>query len=336
MQHPSRIDSAAYPKIELHVHVEQAVDAATLLAIARRNDVALPASTVEGLAELMRFRDLASFIEVARSTMGAFCTARDFADAVAEYARRAHEQGAVYLEVSLSPGVHARRGVAVEEALSGACEGAERAGSEHGIEVRITPDISRDMDLDGAWEIERQAARHRDQGVIGIGIAGPEVGHPSPRFAPVFAAARADGLASLPHAGEAEGAAAVWETLEALDPIRLRHGVRAAEDPALLRELADRGIVCDVCLYSNLRLGLVDSIAEHPLPQLLAAGVPCTVNTDDPTFFDCDLTAEHAAALSLGATPRSLFEAGLHGARCDAETRERLAAMLGEFDEAIA
>lgn len=326
----------SYPKIELHVHVEQAVDAATLLAIARRNDVALPASTVEGLAELMRFRDLASFIEVARSTMRAFCTARDFADAVAEYARRAHEQGAVYLEVSLSPGVHARRGVAVEEALSGACEGAERARSEHGIEVRITPDISRDMDLEGAHEIERQAARHRDQGVVGIGIAGPEVGHPSGRFGPVFAAARADGLASLPHAGEVEGAAAVWETLDALDPVRLRHGVGAAEDPALLRELADRGIVCDVCLYSNLRLGLVDSIADHPLPQLLAAGVPCTVNTDDPTFFDCDLTAEHAAALSLGATPRSLFEAGLRGACCDDETRERLAAMLSALDEAIA
>jgi aminodeoxyfutalosine deaminase len=310
------------------------VDAATLLALGRRNDVALPASTEDGLAELMRFRDLASFIEVARSTMRAFRTARDFADAVAEYARRAHEQGVVYLEVSLSPGVHARRGVAVDQVLSGACEGAERARAEHGIEVRITPDISRDMDLDLAWQIEREAARHRDQGVVGIGIAGPEVGHPSGRFRAVFAAARSDGLASLPHAGEAEGATAVWETLEALDPVRLRHGVRAAEDPALLRELADRNIVCDVCLYSNLRLGLVDSIAAHPLPRLLAAGVPCTVNTDDPTFFDCDLTAEHAAALELGATPRSLFEAGLRGACCDDETRERLTATLGsEFAE---
>lgn len=143
--------SATYPKIELHVHVEQAVEARTLLEMGRRNDVALPASTVEGLAELMRFRDLASFIEMAGSTMRAFCTARDFADAVAEYARRAYEQGVVYLEVSVSPGVHARRGVAVDQVLSGACEGrragpavrARSGGSRPATTPRSTPSAPR-------------------------------------------------------------------------------------------------------------------------------------------------------------------------------------------------
>jgi aminodeoxyfutalosine deaminase len=105
--------------------------------------------------------------------------------------------------------------------------------------------------------------------------------------------------------------------------------VRAVEDPGLLRELADRQIVLDVCVLSNVCLSVVPSVAQHQLPQLLAAGVPCTVNTDDPTFFSCDLEAEHAAARSLGADPRALFEAGIAGALCDEGTKDALRAVAG-------
>lgn len=324
-------EQADYPKIELHVHVEQAVGAATLFEFAHRNDVALPAADEEELAALMRFRDLASFVAMARSTMRVFCTAQDFSDAVREYARSAAGQGVVYLEVSFTPGVHASRGVPLEEVFAGACDGARQASEELGIEVRLTPDIPRDMDLEMAAETERLAARYRDRGVVGIGIAGSEVGNPPGRFRDVFAAARDHGLASLPHAGEVAGTGMVGETLEALEPARLRHGVGAVEDPGLLREIADRGIVCDVCLYSNLRLALVDSLADHPLPAMLAAGVACTVNTDDPTFFDCDVSAEHAAARSLGVAPRTLFEAGVKGAQCDEAVAEKLAATLASY-----
>jgi aminodeoxyfutalosine deaminase len=322
-----------YPKIELHVHLEQAVGAATLLAMARRNDVALPAASEAELGALMRFRDLRSFVEVARATMRAFATERDFREAVVEYATTAHAQGVVYLELNFSPPVHARRGVAWEAIFAGVRDGARQAREELGIEVRLTPDISRDFDLDSAWELERHAARHREDGVVGIGVAGPEAGHPAARFAEVFEAARADGLASLPHAGEAAGAESVAEALATLEPRRIRHGVRAVEDPGVLAELAARGIVCDVCLYSNLRLGVVDRLEDHPLPRLIAAGVPCTVNTDDPTFFDCDITAEHEAAVSLGVGPRALFAAGVRGAAADPPTMARLAAMLEDFPD---
>src|SRR5690606_11338069 len=142
------------------------------------------------------------------------------------------------------------------------------------------------------------------------GLGGDEVGFPPEPYEPAFAIAREGGVASVPHAGETAGPASIRGALDALGANRIRHGVRAVEDDALLAELAERGIVCDVCVVSNVKLGVAPSLEEHPLPRLLAAGVRCTVNTDDPTFFGVDLPAEHEAALALGADPRELFEAG--------------------------
>src|SRR5262249_49362701 len=161
---------------------------------------------------------------------------------------------------------------------------------------------------------------------------GLEARYPPEQYAEAFAIARAGGVASVPHAGEVAGPASIRGALDALEADRIRHGVRAVEDPALLRELADRRIVLDVSVLSNVCLSVVPSVAEHQLPALLAAGVPCTVNTDDPTFFSYDLEAEHAAARSLGADPRALFEAGIAGALCDEVTKQRLRAIGDAYD----
>jgi aminodeoxyfutalosine deaminase len=112
--------------------------------------------------------------------------------------------------------------------------------------------------------------------------------------------------------------------LESLGADRLRHGIRAAEDPGLLAEIADRRVVLDVCPISNLRTRVVSSLAEHPLPQLVAAGARCSISTDDPAMFGTDLGLDYDAATSLGLDPREIYEAGLEGALCEAETKERL------------
>jgi aminodeoxyfutalosine deaminase len=151
-------------------------------------------------------------------------------------------------------------------------------------------------------------------------------------YEPAFRLAKSLGLGSVPHAGEVAGAASVRGALEALGADRLRHGIRAEEDPGLVRELADRGTVLDICPLSNLRTGAVASLAEHPLPRLAAAGVRCSVSTDDPAMFDTDLTRDYEAATSLGLDPRSFFEAGLAGALCDDATRARLRAIGESFD----
>jgi aminodeoxyfutalosine deaminase len=148
----------------------------------------------------------------------------------------------------------------------------------------------------------------------------------------VFALAKSLGLGSVPHAGEVAGAASVRGALEALGADRLRHGIRAEEDPGLVRELADRGTVLDVCPLSNLRTGAVPSLAEHPLPRLVAAGVLCSISTDDPAMFDTDLSRDYEAAVSFGLEPRSFYEAGVAGALCDEATRTRLRTVGEAFD----
>jgi aminodeoxyfutalosine deaminase len=128
----------------------------------------------------------------------------------------------------------------------------------------------------------------------------------------------------VPHAGEAAGAPSVRGALDELHADRIRHGIRAIEDRGLVAELAGRGTVLDVCPLSNLRTGVVRSLEEHPLPQLVAAGVQCSISTDDPAMFDTDLTRDYEAAAALGLSPRAAYDAGLAGALCDEATREHL------------
>jgi aminodeoxyfutalosine deaminase len=316
-----------FPKIELHVHLEGTVRAHTLKEIAQRNEYALP----DDLEALYAFRDFRHFIEVWILTTNALQTAEDFRQMVVDYAGEAASHGAVYLEGIFSPAERVRRGVAWQAAYEGVCDGAQEARELHGVEVRLTPDIPRGFTQEEAHATVEWAARYRDRGVVGVGLGGLEAEYPPEPYAEVFALARSLGLGSVPHAGEVAGAASVRGALEALGADRLRHGIRAVEDAGLVHELAGRGTVLDVCPLSNLRTGAVASLDEHPLPQLVAAGVRCSISTDDPAMFDTDLSRDYEAAESLGLSPRAAYEAGVAGALCDEETRARLRAVGDDY-----
>jgi aminodeoxyfutalosine deaminase len=320
--------TADYPKIELHVHLEGTVRAPTLREIGKRNDYALP----DDLESLYAFRDFRHFIEVWILTTNALRTAEDFRQIVTDYALEAASHGAVYLEGIFSPAERVRRGCSWQEIFDGVCDGADEARESTGVEVRLTPDIPRGFTMEEARATVEWAARYRDRGVVGVGLGGLEAEYPPEPYAEVFALARSLGLGSVPHAGEVAGAASVRGALEALGADRLRHGIRAEEDPGLVRELAGRGIVLDVCPLSNLRTGAVASLAEHPLPRLVAAGVLCSISTDDPAMFDTDLTRDYEAAESLGLSPRAAYEAGVAGALCEPGTKARLQAVGQSYD----
>jgi aminodeoxyfutalosine deaminase len=321
-----------FPKIELHVHLEGTVRAETLLEIARRNDYSLPADTVDGLAKLYEYRDFAHFIEVWILTTNALRRRDDFRQVVLDYAAEAAEHGAVYLEAIFSPAERAKRGVDWDEMFSGYCEGAQAAPGEHGVEVRLTPDIFRGATAEEAQQVVHYSARYRDRGVVGVGLGGLEAEYPPEAYTAVFERVHAEGLASVPHAGEVAGPESIRGALDALGAKRIRHGIRAVEDPELLAGLRDREIVLDVCPVSNVRTGAVRALEEHPLPQLLEAGVLCTINTDDPAMFDTDLTREHDAAATLSVSRQAAYEAGLAGALCDDETHAALQTIGREFD----
>jgi aminodeoxyfutalosine deaminase len=321
-----------YPKIELHVHLEATVRPETLLEIAHRNDYPLPANTIEEIAELYRFRDFCHFIEVWVLTTNALRREADFHQMVVDYAAEAKKHGAVYIEGIFTPAERVRRGVNWQEVFEGACAGAQEAREKHGVEVRLTPDIPRGYSLDEAIATVRWASSYRERGVVGVGLGGLEAEYPPEPYEPAFTLAKAEGLGSVPHAGEVVGPASVRGALEALGADRLRHGIRATDDPGLVREIAGRGTVLDICPLSNLRTGAVASLAEHPLPHLVGAGVHCSISTDDPAMFDTDLTRDYEAACSFGIPPRTFYEAGVKGALCDETTRTMLRELGQLFD----
>jgi len=311
------------PKIELHVHLEGAIRPATLLSIARRNGERLPADTVEGLTKLYEFTDFNHFIEVWILTTNCLRTRDDFRQVVVDYAEEAAGFGAVYLEGIFSPGERMLRGVDPHDIFAGYADGAVEAKERFGVTIRFTPDLYRGLDPQIAEQVARLCIEYADRGVVGLGLGGIEAA-PFDPYRSAFAIARDGGLALVPHAGEAAGPESVLEVLS-VDPDRLRHGIRAVEDPVVLAEIVDRGLVLDVCPTSNLRTNVVSSLDQHPLPALRAAGVPCTINTDDPAMFGTDLGHEHELAASLGVSAADAYTAGVAGAACDPELRAELA-----------
>jgi aminodeoxyfutalosine deaminase len=299
-------------RVELHVHLEGTVRAETLRHIAERHDYPLPPG--DELDALYRFTDFPSFLKCWLLTTNALQARDDFRDVVRAYAEEAAAQGVTYIEGIFSPPERVERGVAWEDLFEGYCDGAEAALEEHGVTVRFTPDLYRGLNPELAAETARWCVRYRDRGVVGLGIGGAEQRAPITDYAEAFAIAAGGGVEPVPHAGEHTDAAAVATVLELLDPPRIRHGIKAIDDPGLVRELAARGTVLDVAITSNVLLGAVKSYAEHPLPQLISAGVLCSISTDDPAMFDTTLAAEFAHAEALGVTEQTLHAAAVAGA----------------------
>jgi aminodeoxyfutalosine deaminase len=325
-----------YPKIELHVHFEATVRPELLLELGRRNGVELPASSVEGLRRFYQVDSFEQFIARWIATSRALCRADDFREVVVDYAERAKAQGCVYIEGICSPSEPVLRGSSWDEVFEGYCDGAAEARERHAVEVRLTPDITRDFPAALGNRLARRAVRYRERGVVALSMGGSEKKHAPQKFRKAFAIARDGGLGAAPHAGEfaggKAGAASIRGALDVLYADRIRHGIRAVDDPDLLVELAERGVVCDVTPVSNLRTGAVASLEEHPLPAMLAAGVKCSIGSDDPVLMQTDLAENCAVAATLGHTPRAMYFDALHGVLCDEATKASLRRIGEAFD----
>ena len=201
--------------------------------------------------------------------------------------------GAVWLELGLRPTIHRGKFGGDADVLETVLEEARSAGRDLDVGVGILMTADRTEPLAIAFEEAELAAAYAGSGVVSFGLANDEVGHPPEDFAEPFALAREAGLLSCPHAGELEGPASVWGALDALGADRIQHGIRSIEDPGLVARLAASGTCLDVCPSSNVCLEVVPSLAAHPLPALLAAGVRCSLNADDPLFFGASLLDEY-------------------------------------------
>jgi len=320
-----------YPKIELHVHLDSAIQPALLLRLARRNGYVLPFATVE---EFVDYRQVKSFPDLGRiwvETTGVLQREEDFREVLVGYAREARSHDAVYVEAIFNPWIMWKRGVSLDAIFTGYCDAIEEARAL-GVEVRLTPDADLWATPEEAAEIARYAVAFRDRGVVGFGTSGNDRLNSPEAFARASEIARDGGLGFTPHAGEFGGAHLVHLAIETLGAARIRHGLGAIEDPALMRDAADRGIGFDICLISNVCIGAVPSLEQHPITSFVAAGIRCSVSSDDPALLDTDLGRDHAAAGSLGLTPKQLYDAAMAGVLCDDDTKIALHAIGASYD----
>jgi aminodeoxyfutalosine deaminase len=290
---------AGLPKAELHVHhVGSASPRIVAELAARHPDSAVPTDPA-ALAEYFSFRDFAHFIQVYLSVVDLIRDAEDVRLLTFEVARDMARQNIRYAELTVTPYSSVRRGIP-DRAFMEAIEDARKsAQAELGVTLRWCFDIPGEAGLEAAAETERLALDLRPDGLVSFGLGGPEIGVPRPQFKPYFDRARAAGLRSVPHAGETTGPGTVWDALRELGAERIGHGTSAVRDPRLLEHLAGHRIALEVCPTSNIATRAVASLEEHPIKQLVAAGVLVTVNSDDPPMFGTDLNTEYAVAARL-------------------------------------
>jgi adenosine deaminase len=275
---------AALPKAELHLHIEGTLEPELALELSARNGVALSYQDVDALRGAYSFSDLSSFLALYYECMAVLRTAEDFADLGQAYLARAKADGVRRVEMFFDPQVHLSRGVPLTEVIGGLRKAADRSAETGGPEVGLIACFLRDRGPADAARTLEALADHAGQ-LLAVGLDSAEVGYPPGDFADVFADARGLGLHGVAHAGEEGPPEYVWQAIDLLGVARVDHGIRSVEDPALLRRLAADGTPLTVCPLSNVRLRCVPTMAAHPLPALLDAGVKVTVNSDDPAYF---------------------------------------------------
>ena len=328
---------AGLPKAELHVHHVGSASPRIVSELAARHPGRVP-SDPDDLVDYFTFRDFAHFIDVYLSVVDLVRTPDDVRLLTYEIARDMAAQQVRYAELTCTPYTivlphDETRGMPIEaytEAIEDARTGAER---DLGVTLRWIYDIPGEAGLPAADATRDFAIEHPCDGLIGFGLGGPEVGVPRPQFEQHFAAARAAGLHSVPHAGETTGPQTIWDAINHLGAERIGHGTSAAQDPELLAYLASHAIPLEVCPSSNIATRAVATLAEHPLAAFADAGVTVTINSDDPPMFGTTLDHEYEIAADLLSLDRAgVADLARAGVRASFLAGTGKAALIGEID----
>jgi adenosine deaminase len=282
------------PLAELHVHLEGTAPPELIRRIAARNGLTIPEG-VFAAPDRFAWVDFLDFLRTYDRAASVIRTGQDYRDVTYEYLTGCAREGAVYVEVLASPDHAASVGLSDAEHFGGIAQGIDDARADTGIEARILAVAIRNFGVAAAEAIARNLAEDRHPYVVGFNLAGDEAGYPPGQFARAYEIARGAGLGCTVHAGEHAGAESVREALT-LPVTRISHGVRATEDPELVRELAERGVVLEACPTSNVATGVYTGYETHPLRQLYEAGVKVTLGSDDPPYFGASIGGEYAVA----------------------------------------
>jgi len=322
------------PKAELHLHLEGSAPPETLVALAQENHGhRLP---LEETRRRFVYNDFLGFLLAFKWVSDQLRAPADYAFLLRDLLARLHQQNVLYAEITLAVGVVLWKRQNPDAVFDALRQALEEKREQHPVKVRWVFDAVRNFGPSHVARVAEYALRWKEvpgSGVVAFGIGGDEQGAPPELFRASFEKVRAAGLRVTVHAGETAGPESIWGALRALGAERVGHGLAAFRDPALVEHLQRKRIPLECCPTSNLRTGALqqhtgaDDLAKHPLVDYVRAGVPVTLNTDDPGLFDCTLNGEYALAHRLGLSREELTrvaQTAFEFAFCDEATRARL------------
>ena len=324
---------AALPKAELHMHLEGSLEPEMLLALAQRNGVRLPYPDVAALRRAYSFDSLQSFLDLYYLGLTVLQTGDDFYQMTEAYLARAAHEYVRHAEVFISPQAHLRRGLPIAPIVENIFAAFDAAYNAHGITGGLIAGIQRQFDEADALATIAALKPWRDR-ILGVGLGGPEIGHPPSKFRPAFAVARGDfGWGTVAHAGEEGGADYVRDALDTLKVDRIDHGVRCDADPDLVSRLADERTPLTVCPCSNVALRVFPDMKSHNICKLHASGVCVTVNSDDPPYFGGYINKNYTAIqAALGVTDEDLWQMARNSFTSAYMSEELRARYLSDLD----
>ncbi|MFF0104797.1 adenosine deaminase [Streptomyces hirsutus] len=333
-------DLSLLPKAHLHLHFTGSMRPATVLELADKYGVRLPEALTDALTSgeppSLRATDERGWFRFQRLYDAARSCLREPEDIqrlVREAAEEDLKDGSGWLEIQVDPTSYAPRLGGLIPALEVILDAVDSARRDTGLGIRVLVAANRMKHHLDARTLARLAVRYADRGVIGFGLSNDERRGMARDFDRAFAIAREGGLLSAPHGGELSGPASVRDCLDDLEADRIGHGVRAAEDPRLLRRLADRQVTCEVCPASNVALGVYEKPGDVPLRKLFDAGVPLALGADDPLLFGSRLAAQYEIAREHhGFTDAELAELARQSVRGSAAPEAVRAELLAGID----
>ena len=289
------------PKAELHLHIEGTFEPDLMFEIARRNNISINYKSVDELKKAYNFNNLQEFLDIYYAGASVLIYEQDFYDLTWAYLTKVHEQNLVHTEIFFDPQTHTDRGISFDTVIQGIHSALEDAKEKLGISSQLIMCFLRHLDEVAAFDILEQALPYK-KWIAGVGLDSSEMGHPPSKFENVFSKALDEGFITVAHAGEEGPAAYVWEAINLLKISRIDHGNRSLEDDQLITHIVEKQIPLTVCPLSNLELKVVDDLKDHPMLQLMEAGLMVTINSDDPAYFGGYMNENYiqiAAALNL-------------------------------------
>ena len=332
-EHPPSSFIRQLPKAELHLHLEGAIETATLLELRERHGVSGQLAEVD---QIYRYADFPSFLQAFKTVTDHLRTPEDYELITHRLMRRLKEENVLHAEVYVSVGVCLWRKQNFAAIFEGLERGRARGARDFGVSLLWIFDAVRQFGVEDAQRVFELAVRYSDRHVIGVGIGGDELKAPPELFRGVYTYAADNGLRLTAHAGETAGPESIWGALN-LRAERVGHGFTAGQDSDLIEELAYRQIPIEICLTSNLRTGICKSAAEHPAKSYFDQGLMITLNTDDPAMFGTNLNREYQLAQeTFGFTDEHLRELARNSFEASFLPAEKKLEFLNLFDAAAA